>query len=704
MGRIPDQVIQQVRDRADIAEVVGSYVALKPRGRDLWGCCPFHQEKSPSFKVNPERQAYYCFGCHKSGNVFSFVMDRENIDFASSVRLLAGRYGIAVPEEEETPEQARTKAEKEAVFQVLERIAQWYQWNLGQPQGQPARDYLAGRGIEPEWVQQFGLGYSPDAWDAAIGWARQQGIPAEILEKAGLVVPRENTSPPQFHDRFRGRLMFPIKDELGRVVGFSARTLKADEKMGKYINSPETPVFHKNRILYGLHFARQTFKKHGYALVCEGQLDVMACFRAGQDNAVCAQGTAFTENHAALLKRFVDTVHFCFDADAAGQKAAVRSIQLATAAGFRIKVVQLPPGDDPDSLLKRAGAEAVRTAFAQSRDALDYLIATAQASHDAGTVLGKDSIVNEVLPVIALNSSPVIQAAQCQQLAAAVGLREETILEALERHKAAQARQGPFQKTVYGDNGQPVVLSQRPGRPAAPPPPDFSAKLGGRRRPAELALHPKEVRAAQILLDLALNFPALAPALLAAVNPEWLGDAPVEKALGLTLNELQHGDLEEARRLLVAEQELISDPLVGKVMAASEFLYLAEEIARPAPKPEEEQESEEVQWRRKREADEKVAAEQRRRQELLDRAVSDCGNIIHLGYIDRAVQRLNDELEKSLDDDRQAVLFKEINELKREKRQLAKGASSQELPAAPSPANPDPAAASISDDDYSNYN
>jgi DNA primase len=647
MGRIPEEVIENVRDRADIVEVIGAYLPLHPRGGEHWGCCPFHQEKTPSFKVNAERRSYHCFGCHKSGNVFTFVMERENVDFIGAVRLLAQRYAIAIPEEESGPGRAPgEKSDKEIAFGVLERIAQWYQQCLAQPEAEVAREYLQRRGIEPEWVQKFGLGYSPDAWDAAIQWGARLQIPVAQLELAGLVIVKENSSPPQYYDRFRGRLMFPIRDELGRVVGFSARTLEAEAKTAKYINSPETVVFHKNRLLYGLHLARLAFKRHGTALLCEGQLDVMACFRAGFDNAVCAQGTAFTENHAALLRRFTDTVHFCFDADNAGQKAAVRSIQLAVSAGFKVYVVPLPEGDDPDSLLKRGGPEAVQQAVAAALEALAFLLARGQKLHDGTSPEGKEAISAEILPVIALNGSPVMRAAQCQWLAQALGLPETAIIAGLDQFQKQQARRST---TVH----RPAAEAPAAIRPGTMPEqrPDFTPRLGPAVRKMTVKGPSAIERAEKTLLDYSLCSEARANEVARRLPVEELSAAPLGRALNLVLAETLYGEWQHAREHLVAAIELITDPLVGEVVASPEFQPGTEpELAPPAAGKDEAQIKEAVR---------------------ISRTINDCLITLHLQHLDARITKANEALAAAAEEAEQQRLVLEIRALAASRRQHA---------------------------------
>ncbi|HOG51364.1 MAG TPA: DNA primase, partial [Lentisphaeria bacterium] len=299
---IPEEFIEQLRQRTDIADVVGSFTQVKKRGSDHWACCPFHKEKTPSFKMDSQRQTFYCFGCKKSGNLFHFIQEMVNTDFVGAVHWLADRYGLTVPETRRRGDGAASEQRRqwrEQGQKLLNEAADWYHHLLKQPEAEKARAYLQSREIDSEAIEKFNLGYCLDSWDALCQWASSRGYSPELLEATGLVSKKEGST--SFYDRFRDRLIFPIHDELSRVVGFSARILSPDAKAAKYVNSPESDFFQKSSVLYGLNHARTSLKTFGHALVCEGQLDVIACHRAGLSNAVAAQGTAFTENHARLL-------------------------------------------------------------------------------------------------------------------------------------------------------------------------------------------------------------------------------------------------------------------------------------------------------------------------------------------------------------------------------------------------------------------
>src|SRR6267378_5401511 len=353
-----DETRERIRAANDIVDVIGSYLPLKRAGTNFVALCPFHREKSPSFNVSPQRQIFHCFGCHKGGDVFKFVMEHESVDFVEALRRLADRAKIPL-EHEKSPVEQQSRHLKEKLLQIHEQIAQRWQSALAnEASGQIARDYLAKRGVSEDAVKLFRLGYAPDLWDDTVNWARSKAYEAGLVEKAGLILKRESAE--GHYDRFRGRLMFPICDEQGRVIGFSGRILTGDEKAAKYVNSPETPIFLKSKVFFGLDKSKRALLDAEYAIVCEGQLDLIACFMAGVQNVVAPQGTALTADHTRILKRYVEEVVLCFDADDAGQNAAVRSLDSLLASGLAVRVAVVPSPHDPDSFIKASGAEAFK--------------------------------------------------------------------------------------------------------------------------------------------------------------------------------------------------------------------------------------------------------------------------------------------------------------------------------------------------------
>ena len=293
-GSFSHDTLERIRAASDIVEIIGSYLPLKRAGANFVALCPFHKEKTPSFNVNPHRQIFHCFGCHKGGDVFTFVREYENIGFMDAVRRLADRAKIPL-EFETSPGEQQSRHLKDQLLQIHEQIAQrWQNALLNDAAGQIARDYLAKRGVWPEAVKLFRLGCAPDLWDDTVNWAKSKDHELGLVEKAGLVLRKEGSD--HYYDRFRGRLMFPICDEQGRVVGFSGRVLSGDEKTAKYVNSPETPIFTKSKVFFGLDKSKRAILDAGFAVVCEGQLDLIACYMAGIQNIVAPQGTAFTDS------------------------------------------------------------------------------------------------------------------------------------------------------------------------------------------------------------------------------------------------------------------------------------------------------------------------------------------------------------------------------------------------------------------------
>src|SRR5437867_3049802 len=380
-GFFPSSTLEQVRAASDIVDVIGAYLPLKRAGANFVALCPFHKEKTPSFNVNPHRQIFHCFGCHKGGDVFAFVKEYESLDFPEAVRRLADRARIPLEYEKGAGEQ-QARHLKERLLQIHEQITQRWQSALAnEAGGQIARDYLARRGVSAEAVKLFRLGYAPDLWDDTVNWAKSKSHELALVEKAGLILRREGSD--GFYDRFRGRLMFPICDEQGRVVGFSGRVLSGDEKTAKYVNSPETPIFTKSKIFFGLDKSKRALLDAQYAVVCEGQLDLIACYMAGVQNIVAPQGTAFTADHARILKRYVEEVVLCFDPDEAGQEAAVRALDSLLAAGLAVRVAVVPAPHDPDSFIKASGGEAFKQLIERAEGFFEFYLNRLCATNEA---------------------------------------------------------------------------------------------------------------------------------------------------------------------------------------------------------------------------------------------------------------------------------------------------------------------------------
>ena len=394
MPMISPQVREQVRAASDIVEIIQSYMQLRRAGGNFVALCPFHKEKSPSFHVSPSRQMYHCFGCHKSGDVFRFIQDYENVSFTEAAKRLAQRAGITL-EFDETPAQRDERATKDQLRDIHEQLTRrWQQALTHDAAGQIAREYLAKRRVSPEAVTRFRLGYALDAWDDTVHWSRSKGWEPGLIEQAGLIVPRDpNDRNRGYYDRFRGRLMFPICDEQGRVVAFSGRILAGDEKVAKYLNSPETPIFTKSRVLYGLDKARRAILDAGSAIICEGQLDLIACHMAGVENMVAPQGTALTSEHLRILRRYTQEVILCFDSDNAGQKATARILDELVGSGMSIRVITVPAPHDPDSFIQEHGGDAFRQLVAGARDFFDFYLDFLCQRNDATSDRGQLAVL-----------------------------------------------------------------------------------------------------------------------------------------------------------------------------------------------------------------------------------------------------------------------------------------------------------------------
>jgi DNA primase len=422
MGRIPEETILAIRDRVDIVDLVGRHVALKQVGRNFKGLCPFHDEKTPSFHVNRERQIFHCFGCGAGGNAITFLMRHENQTFPEVARSLARELGIDMPEAGDASEAGLT----ERVLAANARALAFYRAALDRPEAAAARRYLAGRGLDAEAIARFRIGFAPDRWDAIASDLRSAGIPSQVGERAGLVAERKSGG---HYDRLRGRVVFPIEDARGRVIGFGGRALAADQEP-KYLNTPESPVFHKREALYGLPDALEAIRRRGRVVVVEGYFDRIALARAGVEESVATCGTALTPEHARSLRRRAREVVLLFDADAAGERAVERALEILLPEGLRIRAALLPPGADPDSFLAAEGAEALRARVDQAPPALEILVQRAVA-RGARSPWEKADAVAVVVPLVARIPDPVERSETARQLALAVGADPAAVRDAL---------------------------------------------------------------------------------------------------------------------------------------------------------------------------------------------------------------------------------------------------------------------------------
>ena len=475
-GYIPEDKIAEIRTAADIVDIVSEAVILKKSGKNYLGLCPFHQEKTPSFTVSPDKQIFHCFGCNEGGNVFSFLMKHQGITFPEAVRALARRYGIDLPREEMSPEQEKAESHRQRLLSANAAAAAFFQQCLtGGRQGEAARTYVGGRGLTGEILEMFKIGYAPDGWDHLVNHLERKQVPLDVAEQAGLVVKKQNGG---YYDRFRNRIIFPITDVSGRIVAFGGRVM--DESLPKYLNSPETPLYNKRRVLYGLAEARQKCRETGVVYITEGYMDFLAVYRHGIENVVATLGTAMTVEHLRLLKGYVTKAVMVFDADEAGIKAARRGIDLfSQEKGIKPFVLSLPQGHDPDSFLRQHGAERFQQVAAKAKDAVVYLMDEAVARFGL-SVDGKLRAMADMEPVLAAIDDELARSLYVKELAERLGIEERAVRERVTKAVAL---------LKSGDQGKiPPVLND--DLPRDENPADFcSGKFRLERQIIEMMLH-----------------------------------------------------------------------------------------------------------------------------------------------------------------------------------------------------------------------
>ena len=382
----PDEVIEEVRSSNNIVDIIGGYVRLQKKGSSYFGLCPFHNEKSPSFSVSPNKQMYYCFGCGAGGNVFTFIMEYENQTFPEAVKILADRAGIALPEAELTEEQKRERNKRQLLLEINKTAANYFYYQLNGDQGQQAREYLENRRLSKETQIHFGLGYASKYSNDLYLYLKKKGYQDQILKETGLLTYDEKRGA---HDKFWNRVMFPIMDVNNRVIGFGGRVM--GDGTPKYLNSPETMLFDKSRNLYGLNYARTSRKP--YMIICEGYMDVIAMHQAGFTNAVASLGTAFTAQHSVLLKRYTQEVRLAYDSDGAGQKAALRAIPILKSAGINVRVIHMDPYKDPDEFIKNLGAEAFQERIDAAESSFMFEISVLEKNYKQSDPEGRASFM-----------------------------------------------------------------------------------------------------------------------------------------------------------------------------------------------------------------------------------------------------------------------------------------------------------------------
>ena len=439
--RISDELIEEIRISNDIVDVVSEYVRLEKRGKNYFGLCPFHREKTPSFSVEPAKQIFYCFGCGKGGNVFHFIALAERLDFVEAVKLLADRAKITLPESDD-PRENQKAILKQQIQNINLIAARFFYEALRSKQGEAAAAYLRKRGITESTVKKFGLGYSYDGWDSLFQHLKSHRISQEAMLDSGLII---RSSSGHLYDRFKGRLMFPIFDVRGNVIGFGGRVL--DDSLPKYMNSPETVLYNKRKHLYALNFA----KNHGgnSLIVVEGYMDAISLHQRGIDNVVASLGTALTDSQARLLKKYADEVIISYDTDAAGQSATLRGLELLSEAGCSVRVLTLPEGKDPDEYIRANGADRFRWLADNALPLVEYKIKAIRGEHDLSITEEKIKFLNKTADVLVKVDNAMEREMYIKKLSREYEISEEAMLsEVIKRTRPASAQRRKIAKTL----------------------------------------------------------------------------------------------------------------------------------------------------------------------------------------------------------------------------------------------------------------
>lgn len=420
--------IDEVKSKIDIVDYIGKRVVLKKSGRNYKGLCPFHGEKTPSFMVSPDRQAFHCFGCGRGGSVIDFVMEETHVDFREALEDLAESVGVTLTRKKgDSPQEKR----KDILLEIHHLAAEYYHYLLQTHKvGEKARVYLTNRGISEKILSTFHLGYSANSWDGVTNYLKKKGFDSEMLETSGLMIQSSRGG----YDRFRGRLMFPIKDHRGNIIAFSGRLLEKEVKEAKYINSPETPLYIKGNTVFALDVTKGAIQKEQAVIVMEGEFDVLSSFQGGISNVVAIKGTALTESQVYLLKRYAKKIIFALDSDVAGDAAARRGIEIAEKAGLELYVAHMPEGKDPDDI-GREQPHFLKKIIDEAESIYDYYFTSAQKKYDLTTAYGKKEFTDELLPILAKIDNPIIQGHYLKRVADRVSLPEQTVISAMQKIK-----------------------------------------------------------------------------------------------------------------------------------------------------------------------------------------------------------------------------------------------------------------------------
>ena len=425
--------VEKVRESSDIVSVISKYVRLNFRGGKYWACCPFHSEKTASFSVTPEKGFFYCFGCHEGGNVFKFISKIENVSYFEAVKIQAERLGISLPSQKKSRKEIERENAEKILFKILEQAKNFYRGCLIKTdEGETGRKYLNSRGISTATAEKFQIGYAPNFWDSLTKNFLKRGFTEEQLISAGLVSEKKSGG---VYDRMRGRIIIPINDIFGRTVGFGGRILNSEDEKNspKYLNSPETILFNKRNLLFGLDKAHQSISKKNFAIVVEGYMDAISLVGAGIENVIATLGTAFTAEHAKIILRYARKIIFCYDSDEAGQKATIRALPIVREAGAEVFVITVPDGKDPDEFIQKHGKNAFEDLVKNALELADYRIDFAAKTSDLSTLGGKIDALRKILPVVVDIKKSARRSEYCKKISARLALDEDIVRQEWEK-------------------------------------------------------------------------------------------------------------------------------------------------------------------------------------------------------------------------------------------------------------------------------
>ena len=528
MKRIPPEIVDQVRSATDIVHVVSGYLTLRQSGRNYFGLCPFHKEKTPSFSVNPDLQIFHCFGCGAGGNVFTFLMKMEGVTFPEAVKQFANEAGISLPEETEDISQYR---EKEALYYTLNMAADYYKHCLLDARGGAARDYLQKRGIGQEDFETFSLGYAPNAWDNLIKLAGERSLKTELLEKSGLVVRNKEG---RYYDRFRGRITFAIKSLSGQVLGFGARRM-IEDKSPKYINSPESEIYQKRYILYGLYMSRAQIRQQDEVVIVEGYTDFTSLWKAGVRNVVATSGTALTEDHAALLRRYTTNGVMLYDPDEAGSRAALRGGDILLENGMDVKVCTIPGDMDPDDFVRQNTPEAVKRMISEAVPLLEFKTTLLEHKGRHGSATERANVTRQILASVSRVQDPIRRAFLVRDLSERLNIEEASLWGEIK--KLDQQRRIRVNRTDESTQSDDEYFN-------------------GKRGLAELGL-----------LEAALKDPNLIPKIMRNINLKHIRHTEIRRIIsGLLHEEIDPLTFEPERILAAIETPVIAQRLTQVMM------------------------------------------------------------------------------------------------------------------------------------------